>query len=969
MSSTSEPTRSLEIFYSYAHEDERLRKALDKQLSLLKRDGLITDWYDHKIMAGKEWESEILTHLDSAQIILLLISPDFIASDYCYSIEMQRTMERHERGEARVIPIILRPADWKSAVFGKLKALPSDGKAVTRWSNRDEAFLNVAKGIRRTVRELAPPPTHPTEVISSLTSSNASEQRNPNVPAPYWNVPYKQNPFFTGREEILGQLYKTFKEGKGRRAKLPLVLSGLGGVGKTQTAVEYAYRYRNEYQAVLWARAESQEVLISDFMTITEILEVTEKNVKDQRIVIDGVKHWLNNHANWLLVLDNVEDFEMISNFVPSEHKGHVLLTTQMQATSGWAQRVIIEPMEPNEGALLLLRRANIITQNAFLDKVSDADLTQAEEISESLGGLPLGLDQAEAYIEETSLGLSGYFELFQTQQRELLQRRGKPTTGHPEPVITTWSLSFAKVEQANVAAADLLRLCAFLYPDAIPEGIINKKIFDLSPGLHIIATEPLKLNEAIEELLKFSLVRRDPNARTLTLHRLVQAALKEGMDKDTQCQWAERAVHAVSRAFPEVDFSTWLLCQQYLPHALMCRSLIERWNMEFPEATELLYKAGHYLWDRSQFAEAEPFIYRTLAIREKVLGPENLEVAQTLNLLGVIYQDEDKYTQAEPLLLRALTIREKILGQEDPKVAESLNDLGTNYASEGKILEAESLLQQAVAIREKALGLEHLETAISLSNLGTIYRQQAKSTQAEQLAQQVLTIHEKQLGREHPDTAMSLNNLAIAKSQLGNYSEAEQLARQSLTIREKQLGRDHLDTAQSLAALAAVLYNQGKLIQSRTHAQRALAITERALGSKHHLVASTIWRLAMIFDAQHNHRKAESLYTQALAIDEKILGQEHPTVANILTDLGELYYKEGKYSKAESCYQHALMIYEKVFGAEYPHPRLARILHDYAVILKQTKRTVESTELEARANAIQAKFAQELKSDDGSSG
>lgn len=255
MSLTSEPTKALEIFYSYAHEDERLRKALDKQLSLLKRDGLITDWYDHKIIAGKEWENEILTHLDSAKIILLLISPDFIASDYCYSIEMQRAMERHERGEARVIPIILRPADWKGAVFGKLKALPSDGKAVTRWSNRDEAFLNVAKGIRRAVKEFAPPSTYPTIAASRLTSSSTLQQGDPKVPAPYWNVPHKKNPFFTGREEIIDQLYKTFREGKRRATKLPQALCGLGGVGKTQTAVEYAYRYRNEYQAVLWARA------------------------------------------------------------------------------------------------------------------------------------------------------------------------------------------------------------------------------------------------------------------------------------------------------------------------------------------------------------------------------------------------------------------------------------------------------------------------------------------------------------------------------------------------------------------------------------------------------------------------------------------------------------------------------------------------------------------------------------------
>ncbi len=598
MSSTSASTNALEIFYSYAHEDERLRKALDKQLSLLKRDGLIAEWHDHKITAGKEWENEILTHLNSARIILLLISPDFIASDYCYSIEMQRAMERHESGKAHVIPIILRPADWKSALFGKLKALPSDGKAITRWNNRDEAFLNVAKGIRRVVKELTVPTTSSTKAVSDIVTSNTLQQEILKIPAPYWNVPFKRNPFFTGREEILDQVYEMFREGKGRAAKLPQALSGLGGVGKTQTAVEYAYLYRDEYEAVLWARAESQDTLSSDYMVISELLELTERSMKDQRQIIDRLKDWLINNTHWLLILDNVEDLEMISNFLPTENKGHILLTTRIQAMSGWARRVEIETMTQEEGALLLLRRANIIKQDALLDEVSDADLTHAEEISQSLGGLPLGIDQAGAYIEETNLGLPGYLELFQIQQRELLKRRGRQAAGHPEPVTTTWSLSFAKVKQANTSAADLLRLCANLYPDAIPEGIIRKEISDLSAGLQIIATDPIKLNEAIEELLKFSLVRRDSNARTLTVHRLVQTALREEMEEEAQRQWAERSVRAVNRAFPEVEFSTWSLCQLYLPHAHLSRTLIERWNMEFLEATDLLYKVGYYLWN-----------------------------------------------------------------------------------------------------------------------------------------------------------------------------------------------------------------------------------------------------------------------------------------------------------------------------------------------------------------------------------
>ena len=151
---TPTPRTTIEIFYSYAHKDERLKEKLAIHLSLLKQEGLIKGWYDREIRAGAEWANEIQAHLNSAHVILLLISPDFMASDYCYSIEMMRALERHNAQEALVIPIILRPTDWERAPFGKLQALPTDGKPITRWSNRDEAFLQVAQDIRKVVDEL-----------------------------------------------------------------------------------------------------------------------------------------------------------------------------------------------------------------------------------------------------------------------------------------------------------------------------------------------------------------------------------------------------------------------------------------------------------------------------------------------------------------------------------------------------------------------------------------------------------------------------------------------------------------------------------------------------------------------------------------------------------------------------------------------------------------------------------------------
>src|SRR5437588_11905647 len=151
---TAEPTSTIKVFYSYAHADKSLREELDKHLSNMKRLNQIIGWYDRDISAGTEWKNEINIHLNTSQIILLLISSDFMASEYCYSFEMKRALERHDRGEARVIPIILRHVDWEEAPFSKLQMLPTDAKPVTSWSNLDAAFEDVSKGLRKAVKEL-----------------------------------------------------------------------------------------------------------------------------------------------------------------------------------------------------------------------------------------------------------------------------------------------------------------------------------------------------------------------------------------------------------------------------------------------------------------------------------------------------------------------------------------------------------------------------------------------------------------------------------------------------------------------------------------------------------------------------------------------------------------------------------------------------------------------------------------------
>ena len=154
MTDAANVTDKIELFFSYAHEDEALRQKLEKHLTLLKRQGIIAAWNDRMIGAGQEWEGQINSHLETAQVVLLLISADFLASDYCYDVELTRAMERHNAGAARVIPVIVRPVDWHGAPFGTLQALPTDAKAVTEWDNEDTALLNIAQGIRHAVEAL-----------------------------------------------------------------------------------------------------------------------------------------------------------------------------------------------------------------------------------------------------------------------------------------------------------------------------------------------------------------------------------------------------------------------------------------------------------------------------------------------------------------------------------------------------------------------------------------------------------------------------------------------------------------------------------------------------------------------------------------------------------------------------------------------------------------------------------------------
>ena len=647
-----------------------------------------------------------------------------------------------------------------------------------------------------------------------------------------------RNPLFTGREHLLASLHERLSTARSAALTQAQALYGLGGIGKTQTAVEYAFRYGDDYTHIFWIRAATRELLIADFVELARLLDLPEKVEQDQARIVFAVKHWLVVHHGWLLILDNADDLPLAQEFLPNSHNGYILFTTRAQAAGAIAASIEVERLNLRDSTLLLLRQSKIVERDTSLDDISSADHDAAECIAKEMDGLPLGLVQAGAYIEETGCSLTDYLGLYATHRKALLARRSNLLLDYSETVDTTWSLSFQQIELQSPAATDVLRLCAFLAPDALPEELLIRGAAELDATTSAVITDAFRLNEMMEMLRKYSLVRRNSSTHMLSIHRLVQTVLKENMDQETQHAWAERTVRVVNAAFPEGDYDTGVnhqyYLQYYLPHVQVCATLIEQYHLYFPEAAQLLYQTGVFLYMHGFYPQSEAFHQQALSIRKQVLGHEHPANAESLNYLAMLSRNYGNYEQAEEFHQQALAIREKMFGSEHLTTGESLNNLGVLYRNQGKYQQAEPLLQHALSIREQLLGSDHPETLTTSTNLAKLYLEQRKYEQAEQLLKQSLTVFERVLAPGHPSIAQNLNLLARLTYEQGTYEQAEVFWKRAIEIIENTFGLEHPAIAESLNGLAELFFVQGRYAQAQSLCQRALSVCENTFGAEH---------------------------------------------------------------------------------------------------------------------------------------
>ena len=763
-------TKAPTVFISYSHDSPEHQNRVLSFSNRLRSDGVdtILDQY-LEIPPPEGWPRWMDRQIRDADFVLMV----------CTETYYRRVMGEEEAGrglgvrwEGNLIYQHIYNAETTNVRFipllferGALAHIPTPLQATT-WYQLDAQYEPLYRRLTRQTSSVKAP-------LGTRVGVPALDRRLDFFQP--WNVPFERNPAFLGRDRELQDVENALAA-RGIQA-----ISGLGGVGKSQMAVEYAWRHRGDYGAILWANAATEQSLIANYADIARLLELPKRDATDQADVRDAVVAWLGEHDRWLLIFDNVDDTALLDQRFPRARAGHVLLTSRRQEfqTLGILQPLRLQELGVQDGRDFLLKRTGRDESEA------------AEALARELGGLPLALEQAAAYIVDRQARIETYLASYRKRQLELLEKHLPALGAHSASVSTTWSLNFAEVERFP-ASADLLRLSAFLAPDAIPLELLQRGAVQLPMSI-VMADgfdDPLGPDELLAPLTRYSLIRRDVAVNTFAVHRLTQAVLRHELDAGQQREWAERATMVVSAAFPSVEFKTWPLCERLLPHAVACAGWIEGWNIDSAGAGRLLNQAALYLEARSRYSEAEPLLVRALELARRTLGANDSGLATQLNNLANLYNMLGRSSEAETLLLQALEVYSRQATPDEGAMSFPLDNLADLYRKQRRYAEAEPLFRRSLAIAERIFGAESLETASTLNSLAWMYTAANRYEEAAPLYERALSIQGARLGEHDPELAITLTNYGSLSANQGQADKAESLFKRALRYGSGPSGR-----------------------------------------------------------------------------------------------------------------------------------------------------------------------------------
>ncbi|KAI9775356.1 MAG: hypothetical protein M1839_001272 [Geoglossum umbratile] len=827
------------------------------------------------------------------------------------------------------------PADGASKWSQKWKAVSSmgqdkKGKAIAAAILVDMqtlTYYHIAEG--PTAAQVA----SITAAISKMTTNTAPVPTEDTVAQGFFVMPYARNSQFVGRDIYIEDLGTRLEK---RTSHNRVALVGLGGIGKSQIAIEYAYRHHEKLPetSIYWIHASNASRFEQDYLQIgkhANLPGVADPKQETKQLVRD----WLNskNSGTWIMIVDNADDADMffglgersgskrLFDFLPQCSNGSIIFTTRNKkagvkfATAGGI--ILLPKMDPIDGEELLKAR------------LGDNTLDQSDmiELLQLLEYLPLAISQAASFIAENSISISEYLQMYNESEAsriELLSEDFEDLARDSEtrnPVAATWAISFEQIRESNILATNLLSFMACLDRQSIPKAVLPAD------------ESPVKLTAALGLLKAYSLTTASQNDMVLDMHRLVHLATRSWLRLRARFEyWAELCLTLVSQEFPSGEHGTLNVCDSYLPHALVVLGYEQLSAANDISRASLAHKVSRYFQTRGAYNSAETVAEKAVRWRVKVLGPEHSDTLASMFHLASVLGNQGRYDEAERMNRQELKLSQKVLGPEHPGTLASMNNLAWMLSSQGKYDEAETMHRQELKLSQRVLGPEHPGTLSSMNNLAWMLSSQGKYDEAEAMHRRVLKLSQRVLGPGHPGTLSSMNNLAWMLSSQGKYDEAEAMHRRGLELSQRVLGPEHPGTLSSMNNLASTLDSQGKYDEAEAMHRQVLGISKKVLGPEHPGTLASMSNLASVLDSQGKYDEAEAMHRQELKLSQRVLGPEHPGTLASMNNLASVLRNQGKYGEAEVMHQQELKLCQEVLGPE--HPDTLTSMNNLALVL-----------------------------------
>jgi tetratricopeptide (TPR) repeat protein len=699
-------------------------------------------------------------------------------------------------------------------------------------------------------------PLVPKSVIAAYSEehrmSNPDGPVTPTRTPTLWLGVPPNNPHFTGREELLLAMHSQLSSGF-TTALVPITLYGLGGVGKTQIAIEYVYRFAADYELICWISGEASGQLRSDLAALARHLGISVSADGDQEATLEAVKEALRMgkpYSRWLLVIDNVEQPEEVMRYLPPTG-GHRLITSRNQAWDDWAQTFHVPPFTRDESIRHIRRRGKDISEE------------DAYRLAERLGDLPLAIEQAVVWQAQSGMPVERYIALLESRMTALLKEN--PPRGYSLDIVAAWTIAFEHLEEEAPSAAALVRVCSFLGPAPIPYRLLwaFQRATNLPPDLERIFRDEEDFYAAIGKVGKYALLQVDPSNQTITEHRLVQAVLRERLSEEAQAEVVQLVCRLLTAANPgrPDDPSNWSLLSS-INHHLSFTGILDQDNQD---ARRLVIDQIRFLFQEGDHGGCRELAEETVRRWRVSPGPDDAQTLHACRLLGIVLREIGRADEARKLnedtYRRCLTVF--------PETHQQALVMGNSYASDlrmaGKYADAMELDERLFELHKEVFGEDDENTLRSAHNLAIDKRLIGFYADALEINQDTFRRRREVLGDRRWETWSSLGQIARDLRLLGRYEESAQLLAEAIAaIKSLFDNPEHREVIRLRTDYAMTLRRLGRLDAARAEAELCLAVNQRRFGSTHNYTLTTMSLLAQLL-------RLLGLADQALELAERV--------------------------------------------------------------------------------------------------